>query len=276
MTTKSFLGVDLAQLRIVSKYFGMISLEIEHRKDVSLHYPSSVSLADCQFFLDIIIQPKPILPKLLSALHASSVFILADYFCVDLVFEELHVSFTHNLTLSPLFLKLFQIYYSCSHPQTIDFYYAFAESFKIPLCKFSLMTVSSLGMRAIKKIARDYHRRTVHMENLHFARCYICKGKICYTLKFRDDTNNVVYDNTKIIKMPCCATPTHPSCTYYMLYPRSGFKCCTRCKTILHNGQAAYVDFNHSRERMKIRKEYGISTRKLLPPIDVNRFSSYY
>ena len=97
-----------------------------------------------------------------------------------------------------------------------------------------------------------------------------------YILKFRNDTNNVVYDNTKIIKMPCCATPTHPSCTYYMLYPRSRFKCCTRCKTILHNGQAAYVDFNHSRERMKIRKEYGISPRKLLPPIDINRFSSYY
>ena len=269
MTTKSFLCVDLAQLKIVSKYFGMISLDIEHRKDVSLHYPSSVSLADCQIFLDIIIQSKPFLLKLLSALHTSSVFILADYFCVDLIFEELHVSFTHNLTLSALFLKLFQIFYSYSHPQTVDFYYAFAESFKIPLCKFSLMTVSSLGMRAIKKIARDYQLRTVHMENLHFAQCYI------YTLKFRDDRNNVVYDKTKITKMPGCATPTHPSCTYYMLYPRSGFKCCTRCKTILHNGQAAYVDSNHSRERMKIRKEYGISMRKLLPPIDINRFSYY-
>ena len=120
MTTKSFLCVDLAQLKIVSKYIGMISLDIEHRKDVSLHYPSSVSLADCQFFLDIIIQPKPILPKLLSALHASSVFILADYFCVDLVFEELHVSFTHNLTIA-LFLKLFQIFYSCSHPKLLIF-----------------------------------------------------------------------------------------------------------------------------------------------------------
>ena len=74
MTTKSFLCVDLAQLKIVSKYFGLISFDIEHRKAVSLHYPSSVSLTDCQTFLDTIIQSKPILPKLLLALHASSVF----------------------------------------------------------------------------------------------------------------------------------------------------------------------------------------------------------
>ena len=273
MANETVLTIDIVQLRVVAKYFHLINHDIEQEKDVSLQFPSSVTLADCQAFLDIIIQTKPILPKLLSVLHASIVFILADYFCVDLVFEELHVCFAHNLTLSPLFMKLFLMYYSYTHPQTIDFYHAFTESFRIPKSKFMLQNASCTGMKAIQKIARDHLRRTVYMESLRIATCYACKRKITYTLKFSDN-KNMVYDNKKVTKMPCCATPTHPWCTYKMLYRRSGFYCCTRCRTILHNGQASFVDINYSRERMNIRNRYGISTRRVLPSLDLNSIFS--
>ena len=110
MTTKSFLCVDLAQVKIVSKYFDMISLDIEHRKDVSLHYPSSVSLADCQTFLNIIIQSKPILPKLLLALHASSVFIIRpfekrDVLCYGVWRPSVHNFFRFRLTPPTVYIR---------------------------------------------------------------------------------------------------------------------------------------------------------------------------
>ena len=269
MATETSLSIDIIQLKNVAKYFHLIDHDIEQEKDVSLQFPSSVTLADCQAFLDIIIQTKPILPKLLSVLHASTVFILVDYFCVDLVFEELHVCFTHNLTLSPLFMKLFLMYFSYTHPRTVDFYHAFIEMFRIPKSKFMLQNASCTGMKTIKKIARDHLRRTVYMNSLRVACYYICKRKITYTLKFRDN-ENMMYDNKKVTKMPCCATPTHPWGTYSMLYRRNGFYCCTRCRTILHNGQASFVDINYSRERMKIRNMYGISVRRILPRLDLN------
>lgn len=277
MTKESCLGVDFMQLKDVSRFFHFAYRDFKKEKLCELFFPPSVTLDDCQYFLDTIVQSRPILPKLLSVLHASAVFILADYFCVDLVFEELHVYFTHNLTMSPLFLKLFCIYYSCSHPHTIAFYNAFTESFKIPHSKFLLKDVSCMGMKTLKKTVRDHLRRTVYMENIRYDFCYVCRGKIVYTLKLSEDATYMVYDYKKLTKMPCCATPTHPSCTYNMLYRRNGFYCCTRCKTILQNGQASWVDVSYGRERVRIRKQYGISTRRLLPSLDFSRvFSSEY
>ena len=274
LAKESFLGVDFMQLKVVSRFFHFTYRDLKKDKLRKLCFPPSVTLDDCQYFLDTIIQSRPILPKLLSVLHASAVFILADYFCVDLVFEELHVYFTHNLTLSPLFMKLFCIYYSTSHPQTISFYHAFTESFRIPHSKCLLKDISCLGMKTLKKTARDHLRRTAYMENIRYACCYICSRKIVYTLKLSEDATYIVYDNKKLTKMPCCATPTHPSCTSNMLYRRCGFYCCTRCKTILQNGQVSWVDVSYGRERMRIRNQYGISTRRLLPPLDFSRVFS--
>ena len=70
-------------------------------------FPNSNSLTDCQTYLNTNLQDKPVLQKLLSVLHASVIFILTDYFCVDMIFEELHACFTDNLTLSPLFMVFF-------------------------------------------------------------------------------------------------------------------------------------------------------------------------
>lgn len=274
LAKESFLGVDFMQLKVVSRFFHFAYRDFKKDKLRELFFPPSVTLDDCQYFLDTVIQSRPILPKLLSVLHASAVFILADYFCVDLVFEELHVYFTHNLTLSPLFMKLFCKYYSTSHPQTIAFFHAFTESFRIPKSKCLLKDVSCMGMKTLKKTVRDHLRRTVYMKNIRYAFCYICSGKIVYTLKLNKEGTYMVYDNKKLTKMPCCATPTHPSCTSNMLYRRSGFYCCTRCKTILQNGQASWADVNYVRERMQIRKQYGISTRRLLPALDFSRVFS--
>ena len=41
------------------------------------------TLTDCQTYLNTILQDKPVLQKLLSVLQASVIFILTDYFCVD-------------------------------------------------------------------------------------------------------------------------------------------------------------------------------------------------
>lgn len=127
----------------------MIDYDIEQERDVSLHFPRSTTLTNCQTFLDIIIQNKPVLPKLLAVLDASAVFIVADFFCVELIFEDLHTCFTHDQTLLPLFMKLFVMYYSYTHPQTVDFYHAFTESFRIPKSKFTLQNVSCAGLKTI-------------------------------------------------------------------------------------------------------------------------------
>ena len=55
-------------------------------------------LDNCQYSLDTIIQSRPILPKLLFIFHVSAGFIIN--FCVNLDFDELHMYFTHNLTVS--------------------------------------------------------------------------------------------------------------------------------------------------------------------------------
>lgn len=53
----------------------------------------------------------------------------------------------------------------------------------------------------------------------------VCKVKIVYTSKFSDDTTIMVYDNKRVTKMLCCATPTHPNGNSHMLYRRRGFYC---------------------------------------------------
>ena len=166
-----YLCIDLAELLNVAKFFHLIDLDVKHlkgrkekEKKYSLQFPNSVSLADCQTFLDTILQEKPILPKLLSVLHASVIFILTDYFCVDMIFEELHACFTDNLTLSPLFLKLFLEYYSHTHPQTIDFYNAFTESFMIPHSILKLQVIDSIGMKGLKKCQRSSTEDSLYEE----------------------------------------------------------------------------------------------------------------
>ena len=143
MTKESFLHVDFMQLKFVSRFF---TLHMIFKKEMlhELFFPSSVTVDDCQYFPDTIIQSWPILPKLLSVLHASAVLILADYFCVDLVFEELKVYFTHNPALSPFIMKLFCMYYSMKHPQTIAFYHALTDPFRIPQSKCLLKHVSCM------------------------------------------------------------------------------------------------------------------------------------
>lgn len=271
MAAETYLSLDVIELKTVAKYFHLIAYDIELKKDVSIQFPRSVSVADCQYFLDNIIQAKPVLPKLLSVLHASTIFILADFFCVDLIFEELHASFTHSLTFSPLFMKLFVEYYSHTHPQTVDFYHAFTESFKIPKSKLTLHNVSCTGMKSLKKIARDHHRRTIYINSLRVASCHICKRNITYT-----ENEAMMYDKNKVTKMPCCATPTHPWCTYNMLYRRNGFYCCKRCKTLLHNGQSSFVDINYAQFRMKLRSSYGISVRRILPALNFDKIVSMH
>ena len=182
MDNMTYLCIDLAELISVAKFFHLIDLDIKRLKrrkekdqQYSLQFPNSVSLTDCQTFLDIISNSKPVMPKLLSVLHASVIFILADYFCVDLIFEELHACFSHNPTLSPLFMKLFLEYYSHTHPQTIDFYHAFTESFMIPRSKLKLQDIAYIGMKGIKKIARDHRRVTDYVKSLCFDHCYVCE-----------------------------------------------------------------------------------------------------
>ena len=97
-----------------------------------------------------------------------------------MIFEELHACFTDNLTLSPLFMKLFFEYYLHTHPQTIDFYNAFTESFMIPRSILKLQDIDSIGMKGLKKIARDHLRRTVYMKSLRFDNCYVCEVNSVY------------------------------------------------------------------------------------------------
>ena len=58
-----YLCIDLAELLNVARYFHLIDLDVKHlkgrkekEKKYSLQFPNSVSLADCQTFLDTIIQ----------------------------------------------------------------------------------------------------------------------------------------------------------------------------------------------------------------------------
>ena len=58
-----YLCIDLAELLNVARFFHLIDLYVKHlkgrkekEKKYSLQFPNSVSLADCQTFLDTIIQ----------------------------------------------------------------------------------------------------------------------------------------------------------------------------------------------------------------------------
>ena len=47
MATETVLTIDIIQLKVVAKYFHLINHDIEQEKDVSLQFPSSVTLAEC-------------------------------------------------------------------------------------------------------------------------------------------------------------------------------------------------------------------------------------
>ena len=90
---------------------------------IELVLPKTESFSDYKTFFKVISEYKLFLPRLLSILNVYSIFILADFFCVEESFNEIFIYYAHNLTLSPVFMKCFFKYWGPNHDSTINFYF---------------------------------------------------------------------------------------------------------------------------------------------------------
>lgn len=184
-------------------------------------FPGVTTTSQCILFLQIIQHSNNVLQQLLQNMSLKCIFILADYFGVDQVFEEIQTKYFYDFTLGPAILKYFIQYYSNDHPQTISFLQNFSTIFLIPNhIKHSPEML--LNTQQLKKSIRSIQRKNSFISQLRILKCELCRSKIIRTIKTA---------NMEPILAPCCMSPVHSKCFNQLLTKSQHIIRCTLCGT---------------------------------------------
>lgn len=123
---EEILYIDVASLRKTAKYFNLFVKPICKGcstlilpKYIDIFVPDIDILSNCKLFINVISEEEePYLPKLMETkIHVKTIFILTDFFCVDVILNEIQELYGSNLSVAPAFLKYFVEYYSIYHPR---------------------------------------------------------------------------------------------------------------------------------------------------------------
>ena len=119
--------IGVLKLSDISDYFKHFVIGLDEKTRFYMTYimvdvPSTISLGNLEAFLEIISEQKILLIPLLEKLDPYIVFVLADYFGVIKVFNEIHFYQTRNLGCAPRFLRLMIEMWGKDHPKTISCY----------------------------------------------------------------------------------------------------------------------------------------------------------
>lgn len=218
---------------------------------IRIFIPDVVPITDSVVFLGFLYVKNDTVTSLLRHFHPRHIFILADFFGVWTIFEDILslASFRdqHIHNAMHVFLKCALEFYGPYHPFTNRI---FTEINISTYFFIRCMAEPNISYNQLRRLSRNC-RRAVYYESHVHDHCYLCSRVVSYG---------------NLAVMPCCGTSLHQHCleNHIDLYRK-----CRRCNTKIYRGEPLNV--NESRAiitvRSRIRASLGIPVDARFPAL---------